>query len=103
MRRHSEANRGSDFMRSPGCDPTRANPTVFRNVRPRTPTSGNASRAIRVHPSGPSRLDDEVAAAFEYLGHSISRPGHFLWAAAGREVDVATPILVEEPGFSALS
>ena len=37
------------------------------------------------------------AAALEYLGHSVSRPGHFPRATAGREVDVATPVLVEKP------
>ena len=38
------------------------------------------------------------AAALEYLGHAVSRPGHFPRATAGREVDVATSVLVEKPG-----
>src|SRR5437764_13775853 len=38
------------------------------------------------------------AAALEHLGHAVSRPGHFPRATARREVDVATPVLVEKPG-----
>src|SRR5947207_15734202 len=38
------------------------------------------------------------AAALEYLGHSVSRPGHFPRTTAGREVDVAALVLVEKPG-----
>ena len=38
------------------------------------------------------------SAAREHGGHLVGRAGHFPWATAGREVDVAAPILVEKPG-----
>ena len=38
------------------------------------------------------------AAAREHRGHSVGRPAVFPRATAGREVDVATPVLVEKPG-----
>ena len=34
------------------------------------------------------------AAALEYFGHLVGRAGYFPWAAAGREVDVATAAVV---------
>ena len=34
------------------------------------------------------------AAALEYFGHLVGRAGHFPWAAAGREVDVAAGVVV---------
>ena len=37
------------------------------------------------------------AAALEHFGHSVGRPPVFPWATAGREVDVATRVLVEKP------
>jgi hypothetical protein len=37
-------------------------------------------------------------AILEHLGHSVGRPGHFPGTGAGRQVDVATPILIEKPG-----
>src|SRR5439155_24029175 len=39
------------------------------------------------------------AAALEYLGHAVSRPGHFPRATAGREVDVTTRQLLKKPGI----
>ena len=36
--------------------------------------------------------------AREHGGHLVGRAGHFPWATAGREVDVATRELVEKPG-----
>ena len=38
------------------------------------------------------------AAAREHGGHLVGRVGYFPWATAGRQVDVATPVLVEKPG-----
>jgi hypothetical protein len=37
--------------------------------------------------------------AREHGGHLVGRAGHFPWATAGREVDVATRVLVEKPGL----
>src|SRR5438094_10190624 len=37
--------------------------------------------------------------AREHGGKLIGRPAVFPWAATGREVDVATPVLVEKPGI----
>ena len=39
------------------------------------------------------------SAALEHLRHSVGRAAVFPWAATGREVDVATPVLVEKPGI----
>ena len=40
------------------------------------------------------------AAILEHLGHSVGRAAVLPRATAGREVDVATPVLVEKPGIT---
>ena len=72
-------------------DPAMAGPRLqrFKNARPHTPTSGDASRAIHVRPSGPSRPAAAALARYgmpgmklrvsprnalvpdQHLGHSI--------------------------------